>query len=36
MDRDLISIYGSEKAALWKSIQIENELMELEHGLWEY
>ncbi|MCA0230885.1 MAG: gliding motility protein GldN [Bacteroidetes bacterium] len=36
MDRDLISIYGSEKSALWKSIQVENELMELEHGLWEY
>ncbi len=36
MDRDLISIYGSEKDALWKSIQLENELMELEHGLWEY
>jgi len=36
MDRDLITIYGGEKAALWKSIQLENELMELEHGLWEY
>lgn len=36
MDRDLISIYGSEKDALWKSVQLENELMELEHGLWEY
>jgi gliding motility associated protien GldN len=36
MDRDLITIYGGEKEALWKSIQLENELMELEHGLWEY
>ncbi|MCU0338240.1 MAG: gliding motility protein GldN [Spirosomaceae bacterium] len=36
MDRDLISIYGNEKDALWKSVQTENELMELEHGLWEY
>lgn len=36
MDRDLISIYGNEKDALWKSVQLENELMELEHGLWEY
>ncbi|MFN4145826.1 MAG: gliding motility protein GldN [Runella sp.] len=35
-DQDLITIYGNEKAALWKSIQLENELMELEHGLWEY
>lgn len=36
MDRDLITIYGGEKEALWKSVQLENELMELEHGLWEY
>lgn len=36
MNQDLITIYGGEKAALWKSIQIENELMEIEHGLWEY
>ena len=35
-NQDLISIYGGEKAALWKSVQLENELMELEHGLWEY
>jgi gliding motility associated protien GldN len=35
-DQDLITIYGGEKEALWKSIQLENELMELEHGLWEY
>ncbi|TAH16155.1 MAG: gliding motility protein GldN [Runella slithyformis] len=35
-DLDLITIYGAEKEALWKSIQMENELMELEHGLWEY
>lgn len=36
MNQDLITVYGGEKAALWKSIQIENELMELEHSLWEY
>ncbi len=36
MDTDLNTIYGSDKTALWKSIQLENELMELEHGLWEY
>jgi gliding motility associated protien GldN len=36
MNEDLIKMYGGEKEALWKSIQIENELMELEHGLWEY
>lgn len=36
MDKDLITIYGGDKAALWKSTQLENELMEKEHGLWEY
>lgn len=35
-DLDLITIYGGEKEALWKSVQLENQLMELEHGLWEY
>jgi gliding motility associated protien GldN len=36
LNEDLIKMYGGEKEALWKSIQTENELMELEHGLWEY
>lgn len=34
-DKDLISQYGTREGLL-KSYQIENELMETEHGLWEY
>jgi gliding motility associated protien GldN len=36
MNDDLVKMYGGEKEAMWKSVQIENELMELEHNLWEY
>lgn len=35
-DKELVGIYGSEKEGLLKSYQKEYELMELEHGLWEY
>jgi gliding motility associated protien GldN len=35
-DRSFIDIYKGEKAGLLKSLQFEQELMELEHGLWEY
>ncbi|MFC5409656.1 gliding motility protein GldN [Larkinella bovis] len=35
-DRDLIGQYGSEREGLLKSYQIEQKLMEEEHGLWEY
>lgn len=35
-DRDLIGQYGSEREGLMKSYQIEQQLMEQEHGLWEY
>ncbi|WP_128547689.1 type IX secretion system ring protein PorN/GldN [Larkinella soli] len=35
-DRDLIGLYGSEREGLMKSYQTEQELMEAEHGLWEY
>lgn len=35
-DRDLIGQYGSEREGLMKSYQIEQELMEQEHSLWEY
>jgi len=35
-DRDLIGQYGSEREGLMKSYQTEYELMEAEHGLWEY
>lgn len=34
-DRDLIGMFG-DKEGLLKSYQIENDLMEIEHGLWEY
>ncbi len=34
-DKDLISQYGTREGLL-KSYQLENELMETEHGLWEY
>jgi hypothetical protein len=34
-DKELVGIYG-DKEGLIKSIQTEHELMELEHGLWEY
>lgn len=35
-DRDLIGQYGSEREGLMKSYQLEQQLMEQEHGLWEY
>lgn len=35
-DKSLIDIYKGEKAGLLKSLQYEQELMELEHDLWEY
>ncbi|MBC8156366.1 MAG: gliding motility protein GldN [Bacteroidetes bacterium] len=34
-DKDLLSQYGTREGLL-KSYQLENELMETEHGLWEY
>ncbi|TAE31960.1 MAG: gliding motility protein GldN [Cytophagales bacterium] len=34
-DKELVGIYG-DREGLLKSIQTEHELMELEHGLWEY
>lgn len=34
-DKELVGIYG-DKEGLLKSYQTENELMEMEHGLWEY
>lgn len=35
-DRAFLDIYGGDKEALIKSLNYEQELMELEHGLWEY
>jgi gliding motility associated protien GldN len=35
-DRAFLDIYNGEKEALIKSLNYEQELMELEHGLWEY
>ncbi|CAG4991375.1 hypothetical protein DYBT9275_00737 [Dyadobacter sp. CECT 9275] len=35
-DKAFLDIYGGEKEALTKSLNYEQELMELEHGLWEY
>ncbi|HEV7348706.1 gliding motility protein GldN [Telluribacter sp.] len=35
-NKDFLSIYKGEKEALIKSLQYEQELMELEHSLWEY
>ncbi len=35
-NQDLTTIYGGDKQALWKSIQLEEQLMEEEHNLWEY
>ncbi|MBO0929969.1 type IX secretion system ring protein PorN/GldN [Fibrella aquatilis] len=35
-DKELVGLYGSDKEGLLKSYQKEYELMELEHGLWEY
>ncbi|KAB7728777.1 gliding motility protein GldN [Rudanella paleaurantiibacter] len=34
-DKDLVGVYG-DREGLLKSIQTEHELMEMEHGLWEY
>jgi hypothetical protein len=34
-DKDLVGVYG-DKEGLLKSYQTEYELMEIEHGLWEY
>lgn len=34
-DKSLVDTYG-DKEGLQKSIQLEHELMETEHGLWEY
>ena len=35
-DRDLSAIYGSDRKGLEKSQQLEYQLMEFEHNLWEY
>ncbi len=35
-NRDLSSIYGSDRKGLEKSQQLEYQLMEFEHNLWEY
>ncbi len=35
-DRAFLDIYGGEKEALLKSLNYEQELMEIESGLWEY
>ncbi len=35
-DRSFLDIYNGDKQALIKSLNYEQELMELEHGLWEY
>lgn len=35
-DKSMIDIYKGEKAGLLKSLQYEQELMEMEHDLWEY
>lgn len=35
-DKAFLDIYNGEKEALIKSLNYEQELMELEHGLWEY
>ena len=35
-DKAFLDIYGGEKEALMKSLNYEQELMELESGLWEY
>jgi gliding motility associated protien GldN len=35
-DKAFLDIYSGEKEALIKSLNYEQELMELEHGLWEY
>jgi gliding motility associated protien GldN len=35
-DQAFLDIYNGEKEALIKSLNYEQELMELEHGLWEY
>ncbi|WP_184179882.1 gliding motility protein GldN [Rhabdobacter roseus] len=35
-DKSFIDMYKGEKTGLMKSLQFEQELMELEHGLWEY
>ncbi len=34
-DKELVGIYG-DREGLMKSYQTEHELMEMEHGLWEY
>jgi hypothetical protein len=34
-DKDLVGLYG-DKEGLLKSYQTEYDLMEIEHGLWEY
>jgi len=35
-NKAFLDIYRGEKEGLIKSLQFEQELMELEHGLWEY
>ena len=35
-DKSFLDIYRGEKEGLIKSLQFEQELMEKEHGLWEY
>jgi hypothetical protein len=34
-DKDMVGLYG-DREGLLKSMQTEHELMEMEHGLWEY
>ncbi len=36
MDKSFIDIYNGEKQGLIKSLQYEQELLELESGMWEY
>ena len=36
MDKSFIDIYNGEKEGLIKSLQYEQELLELESGMWEY
>ena len=35
-DMSFINMYKGEKEGMMKALQYEQELMELEHGLWEY
>ena len=35
-DMSFINMYKGEREGMMKALQYEQELMELEHGLWEY